>query len=70
MQADGKGEEMAVDKEGGAQPTSADWERTSLRPYVEMLSKHAQGLMNEARLEKRGTIGSEFSINSRVTFHD
>ncbi|KAK7472921.1 p48 polypeptide of DNA primase [Stygiomarasmius scandens] len=31
----------------------SDWERTSLKPYVDMLDKHAQGLMNEVRREKR-----------------
>ena len=27
----------------------SDWERTSLRPYVEMLDAHVRGLMQETR---------------------
>lgn len=27
----------------------SDWERTSLRPYVEMLDTHVRGLMQETR---------------------
>ncbi|KAF5370633.1 hypothetical protein D9758_002112 [Tetrapyrgos nigripes] len=38
--------------EQGAEHHS-DWERTSLKPYVDMLDKHAQGLMEEVRREKR-----------------
>ncbi|THV06760.1 DNA primase catalytic subunit [Dendrothele bispora CBS 962.96] len=38
--------------EHGAEHHS-DWERTSLKPYVDMLDKHTQGLMNEVRREKR-----------------
>lgn len=30
-----------------------DWERTSLKPYVDMLEKHAMGLMGEVRRVKR-----------------
>ncbi|KAI0045024.1 prim-pol domain-containing protein [Auriscalpium vulgare] len=30
----------------------ADWERTSLKPYVEMMEKHASSLMAEVRREK------------------
>lgn len=32
----------------------SDWERTSLKPYVEMLERHNQGIMDEMRNEKRG----------------
>ncbi|KAF8438135.1 prim-pol domain-containing protein [Boletus edulis BED1] len=31
----------------------ADWEKTSLKPYVEMLDKHTMALMEEVRKEKR-----------------
>ncbi|KIJ58249.1 hypothetical protein HYDPIDRAFT_34364 [Hydnomerulius pinastri MD-312] len=31
----------------------ADWEKTSLKPYVEMLEKHTMGLMEEVRRTKR-----------------
>jgi DNA primase small subunit len=30
----------------------SDWERTSLKPYVEMLEKHALGLMNIVRKDR------------------
>ena len=31
-----------------------DWERTSLKPYVEMMDRHALALMEEVRRSKRG----------------
>ncbi|KZT25632.1 prim-pol domain-containing protein [Neolentinus lepideus HHB14362 ss-1] len=31
-----------------------DWERTSLKPYIEMLDRHAMALMDEVRRTKRG----------------
>ncbi|KAH9947498.1 prim-pol domain-containing protein [Amylocystis lapponica] len=33
----------------------ADWERTSLKPYVDMLDRHVMVLMDEVRRSKRGT---------------
>jgi hypothetical protein len=30
----------------------SDWEKTSLKPYVEMMEKHALGLMNIVRKDK------------------
>lgn len=30
----------------------SDWEKTSLKPYVEMLEKHAMGLMGEVRKDR------------------
>jgi DNA primase small subunit len=30
-----------------------DWERTSLKPYVEMLERHASAIMNDVRERKR-----------------
>ncbi|KAI0090465.1 prim-pol domain-containing protein [Irpex rosettiformis] len=32
----------------------SDWEKTSLKPYVDMMDKHAQALMEEVRKTKRG----------------
>lgn len=31
----------------------ADWEKTSLKPYVEMMDKHTMGLMEDVRRAKR-----------------
>ncbi|KZT44708.1 hypothetical protein CALCODRAFT_505186 [Calocera cornea HHB12733] len=39
--------------EEGADPLRGDWERTSLKPYVEMLQKHAQELIRETREERQ-----------------
>jgi len=44
-----------------------DWESTSLKPYVNMMDKHALGLMDEFRKVKRETSGSSilcFSSNT------
>jgi hypothetical protein len=38
-----------------------DWEKTSLKPYVEILDKHALGLMEQLRRDRRGT-GSYFVL--------
>lgn len=35
-----------------------DWERTSLKPYVDMLERHSTGLMEEVRKSKLGKPGS------------
>ncbi|KAJ7209607.1 hypothetical protein GGX14DRAFT_364514 [Mycena pura] len=48
------GELDAADGADGVEHHS-DWERTSLRPYVEMLEKHNQRMMDEVRRERRGT---------------
>ncbi|KAG9103821.1 hypothetical protein FRC06_007799 [Ceratobasidium sp. 370] len=32
----------------------SDWEHTSLKPYVDMLEKHAAAIMNDSRERKRG----------------
>ncbi|KAF7795624.1 hypothetical protein EIP86_006789 [Pleurotus ostreatoroseus] len=41
----------------------SDWEKTSLKPYVQMLDKHALALMEEVRRSKRGAgAGSRFSF--------
>jgi DNA primase small subunit len=39
-----------------------DWEKTSLKPYVDMLDKHALRLMEEVRRSKRET-GSSVPIS-------
>ena len=42
-----------------------DWERTSLKPYVDMLDRHAMGLMEEVRkskIEKIGALGRELLL--------
>ena len=39
----------------------SDWERTSLRPYVEMLDAHVRGLMQETRAAMLGTYIHIFS---------
>ncbi|KAF9225870.1 prim-pol domain-containing protein [Gyrodon lividus] len=36
----------------------ADWEKTSLKPYVEMLDRHTMGLMEDVRRSKRATAAS------------
>ena len=40
-------------KEEGDGKEKNDWERTSLKPYVEMLEKHAVGIIGVARKVKR-----------------
>lgn len=32
-----------------------DWEKTSLKPYIDLLDKHALSLMGEVRKERRKT---------------
>ncbi|KAG8736472.1 hypothetical protein FRC10_009298 [Ceratobasidium sp. 414] len=41
----------------GAEPSSehhSDWEHTSLKPYVDMLERHAAAIMDDSRERKRG----------------
>ena len=51
----------------------SDWERTSLKPYVEMLEKHALSLMSEVRRDRIAngecveSIGAGQILNSRQT---
>ena len=42
-----------------------DWERTSLKPYVDMIDRHALGLMEEVRKSKRGA-GAAYSITYQL----
>ena len=39
----------------GASEHHSDWERTSLKPYVDMLDKHVMALMEETRKVKQKT---------------
>jgi DNA primase small subunit len=32
----------------------AGWERTSLKPYIELFERHVEGILKDARGEKRG----------------
>ncbi|KAJ3511223.1 hypothetical protein NLJ89_g4221 [Agrocybe chaxingu] len=45
----------AIGREEGATISHSDWEKTSLKPYVDLLDKHSQSLMDEVRKEKRKT---------------
>ncbi|EJF59302.1 prim-pol domain-containing protein [Dichomitus squalens LYAD-421 SS1] len=47
------GEGVGGDKVTAAGEHHADWERTSLKPYVELLDRHARGLMEETRRAKQ-----------------
>ena len=42
-----------------------DWEKTSLRPYVEMLEKHAQTIMGDVRRVKREQGKFDFAFIAR-----
>lgn len=46
-----------------------DWEHTSLKPYVQMMDKHAQGLMREVRNANKGGL-SFLSIGPSLLFPD
>lgn len=37
----------------------ADWEKTSLKPYVEMLDRHTMGLMEDVRRTRRANYNGE-----------
>jgi DNA primase small subunit len=37
----------------------ADWEKTSLKPYVEMLDRHTTGLMEDVRRARRANYNGE-----------
>ncbi|TFY69581.1 hypothetical protein EVG20_g3098 [Dentipellis fragilis] len=43
--------DAAISEPGSEEHT--DWEKTSLKPYVDMLDRHTAGLMNEVRIGKR-----------------
>lgn len=44
----------------------ADWEKTSLKPYVDFLDNHTMGILEEVRMNKRS---SEIVIFSVVCTH-
>ena len=44
-----------------------DWEKTSLKPYVEILDKHALKLMEQIRRDRRGT--GSFLLNTLIRHH-
>ncbi|KAH9888072.1 prim-pol domain-containing protein [Cubamyces lactineus] len=46
---------IALPENGTAGEHHSDWERTSLKPYVDMLDKHVMGLMEETRKMKQKT---------------
>ncbi|KZT62405.1 prim-pol domain-containing protein [Calocera cornea HHB12733] len=52
--------------EDGGDPLRGDWERTSLKPYVEMLQKHAQELIRETREEKQSEFTRAFGGSPRI----
>lgn len=52
--------------EGPAEHHS-DWERTSLKPYVDMLDKHAMSLMEEVRKIKQQTGGELPHLGGRIS---
>ena len=54
-------ENLAVDYMNGF----VDWEKTSLKPYIDLLDKHALSLMEEVRKEKRKTGNLNLSIKNR-----
>jgi hypothetical protein len=56
---------VCLEKGRSDQSVRADWERTSLKPYVDMLERHAIGLMEEVRrskMEKIGVLTPRFSF--------
>ncbi|KAI0331725.1 prim-pol domain-containing protein [Cubamyces sp. BRFM 1775] len=46
---------LAPPESGAPGEHHSDWERTSLKPYVDMLDKHVMGLMEETRKMKQKT---------------
>ncbi|KZO89488.1 hypothetical protein CALVIDRAFT_543524, partial [Calocera viscosa TUFC12733] len=50
--------------EEGADPLRGDWERTSLKPYVEMLQRHAQELARETRDERQSEFSAEVLVST------
>ena len=46
-------------------PSNKDWEKTSLKPYIDIMEKHSIALMDEVRREKRKT-GSFRRLSKKV----
>ena len=45
-----------------------DWEKTSLKPYVEMLDLHVRGLMEKSRIIKRQN-GTYVEVSIHASTH-
>lgn len=45
---------MELEEAAKAGDDRAGWERTSLKPYVEMFEKYVEGVMKESREVKKG----------------
>ncbi len=54
-------DKLALPQAGESAEHHADWERTSLKPYVEMLDKHVMGLMEETRKSKQ-KMGASYTL--------
>lgn len=52
-------------------PLAIDWEKTSLKPYIDILDRHAKGLMEEVRRSKResGEYCSHTIFPHTITMH-
>ncbi|KIY43299.1 prim-pol domain-containing protein [Fistulina hepatica ATCC 64428] len=57
--ADNNEDQMDVDAQGGAKDHRPDWEKTSLRPYVEMFERYNAAIMEDIRLVKREAAKNE-----------
>ncbi|RPD54946.1 prim-pol domain-containing protein [Lentinus tigrinus ALCF2SS1-7] len=60
-------DKLAPVQSGEGAEHHADWERTSLKPYVDMLDKHVMGLMEETRKVKQKMGTSTFCLLARGT---
>ncbi|KLO19383.1 prim-pol domain-containing protein [Schizopora paradoxa] len=45
--------DVAMSEDGTPQHAGSDWEKTSLKPYVDILDAHVRGLMEISRLKRR-----------------
>lgn len=45
---------MELEEATNVGDAKAGWEKTSLRPYVELFERHVEGILKEAREAKRG----------------
>lgn len=52
-----------------APSATTDWEKTSLKPYIDMLDQHTRGLMEEVRRLKREQGGSFSTTAQFSTIH-
>lgn len=49
---------MELEEATNVGDVKAGWEKTSLRPYVELFERHVEGILKEAREAKRGAFVS------------